>query len=106
MTDVFRAHEGSWVEIHAMVLPAGERAPQVPDDTQKVPLIMRTKGFLLQAANIGDEVKIETRAGRHVTGMLVVINPAYTHTFGPPIVELTTIGNEVRAILREQDTNQ
>ena len=103
---MYRAEKGTWVEIHNKVLPAGERAPQVPQDTQKAPLIMRTKGFLLQYAKIGDEVEIETCAGRHLTGKLVIINPAYTHTFGPPIDELTTIGSEVRAILRERGANQ
>lgn len=103
---MFRAAKGTWVEIHNKVLPAGERAPQVPQDTQKVPLVMRTKGFLLEAANVGDEVEIETCAGRRLTGTLVIINPSYTHTFGPPINELTTIGSEVRTILREQGTDQ
>ena len=36
-----------------------------------------------------------TRAGGEV-------NPAYTHLFGAPIPELSTIGGEVRAILRER----
>jgi len=106
MTDRYRAEKGTWVEIHSMVLPAGERAPQVPKDTQKVPLVMRVKGFLLEAANVGDVVEVETRAGRHLIGTLVVINPAYTHTFGPPIDELSTIGREVRTILKERGTNQ
>jgi hypothetical protein len=103
---MYRAEKGTWVEIHSKVLPAGERAPQVPQDTQNVPLVMRTKGFLLQAAQVGDEVEIETCIGRHITGTLVIINPAYTHSFGPPIDELLTIGREVRAILRERDPNQ
>ena len=93
------ANKGTWVEIHSVVLPAGERAPQVPQDTQSVPLEMRVKGFLLQAAQLGDDVDIETCAGRRVSGTLVTINPAYTHGFGPPIAELITIGGEVRAIL-------
>ncbi|MCG6970984.1 MAG: 2-amino-4-ketopentanoate thiolase [Gammaproteobacteria bacterium] len=100
------AAKGAWVEIHSKVLPAGERAPQVPQDTQRVPLVMRAKGFLLQAAQVGDDVEIETCAGRHLSGTLVIINPPYTHTFGPPIDELITIGNEVRAILRERSQSQ
>jgi hypothetical protein len=35
-------------------------------------------------------------------GTLVEINPAYTHGFGPPVPELTGIGSEVRAILRQR----
>ena len=100
------ADKGTWVEIHSKVLPAGERAPQVPEDTQRVALVMRAKGFLLQAAQVGDEVEIETCAGRRMAGTLVIINPAYTHTFGPPINELITIGSEVRAILNERRKTQ
>lgn len=94
--------KGAWVEIYAVVLPAGERAPQVPEDTQKVPLEMRVKGFLVSSASPGDEVEIVTTVGRQLRGTLVEVNPAYTHQFGAPIPELLTIGGEVRAILRER----
>jgi hypothetical protein len=101
MTELY-AKKGTWVEIHSIVLPAGERASQVPHDTQNLPLEMRAKGFLLHAAQVGDHVEIETCAGRRVSGTLVIVNPAYTHTFGPPVAELNTIGGEVRGILRER----
>ena len=94
--------KGTWVDIHTIVLPAGERAPQVPADTQKVPLEMRVKGFLVAPASLGDEAEIVTTVGRHLRGMLIEENPAYTHQFGTPVPELSTIGGEVRAILREQ----
>ncbi len=93
---------GTWVEIHNIVLPAGERAPHVPEDTQQVPLEMRVKGFLLQPASLHEEVEIVTTVGRHLRGTLVEVNPAYTHQFGAPIPELLIIGGEVRAILRER----
>ena len=94
--------KGTWVEIHNIVLPAGKRAPQVPEDTQQVPLEMRVKGFLAEPASLGEEAAIITTAGRHLRGRLVEVNPAYTHRFGAPIAELSTIGSEVRAILRER----
>jgi hypothetical protein len=94
--------KGTWVEIHGIVLPAGERAPQVPDDTRQVPLEMRAKGFLAAPAALGEDVTIVTRAGRHLRGTLSAINPAYGHGFGPPIPELTGIGGEVRAMLRDR----
>jgi len=94
--------KGTWVEIHSLVLPAGERAPQVPEDTQQVPLEMRVKGFLLEPASLDEEADIITTVGRHLHGTLVEVNPAYTHQFGAPIPELSTIGGEVRAILRER----
>ena len=91
---------GSWVEIHGVVLSAGERAPQVPADTQSVPLEMRVKGFLVASAALGDEAEIVTATGRRLRGTLTQSNPAYTHGFGPPIPELGGIGAEVKAILR------
>ena len=50
--------KGSWVQIYRVVLPAGERAPQLPDDTRRVPLEMRVKGRLVAPARLGDEVEI------------------------------------------------
>ena len=90
---------GTWVEIHGIVLRPGERAPQIPDDTKAVPLEMRVKGFLAEAAALGDEAEIITPAGRRVRGTLTEVNPAYTHGFGAPIPELSGIGREVRALL-------
>lgn len=100
-----RIAQGTWVEIHRIVLTPGERAPQVPVDTQSVPLEMRVKGFLSGPAVLGEEAEIETPAGRRLRGTLVEVNPAYTHGFGPPIPELSIIGLEVRAILRELEVN-
>ena len=93
---------GSWVEIHNIVLNAGERAAQVPQDSRQVPLELRVRGFLVASAALGDEAEIETPTGRHLRGRLTTAYPAYTHTFGAPIPELSAIGGEVRAILREQ----
>jgi hypothetical protein len=94
--------KGTWVEIHRIVLAAGERAPQVPEDTAHVPLEMRVKGVLDEPAVLGTEVEILTSSGRCLRGTLVDVNPAYTHGFGPPVPELSTICGEVRAILRQQ----
>lgn len=91
---------GTWVEIHRIVLPVGERAPQVPKDTRRVPLEMRLKGFLTAPAALGEEAEIVTRAGRRWRGTLMAVDPAYTHGFGPPVAELSRIGEEVRALLR------
>jgi hypothetical protein len=100
MTDLIE--KGSWVEIHDVVLEAGERAPQVPQDTQRVPLQMRVKGFLSAPAAIGEQADIETLSGRQLRGKLAEVNPAYTHSFGAPIPELSTIGREVRALLHDK----
>ncbi len=94
--------KGTWVELHDIVLPAGRRAPQVPEDTQCVPLEMRVKGFLLEPTRVGSEAEVVTAAGRRVRGQLVEANPAYEHSFGRPIPALSTIGSELRAMLRER----
>lgn len=94
-----RIAAGTWVEIHRVVLRPGERAPSVPADTREVPLEMRVKGFLAEAAAAGEEAEIVTPAGRRLRGTLTEANPAYTHGFGPPIPELSTIGREVRNLL-------
>ncbi len=94
---------GTWVEIQQVVLPAGERAPQVPADTQRVDLELRVKGFLQTPAAEGEDAEIITPAGRCQRGTLVAVNPAYTHGFGAPIPELATVGVEVRDLLREGD---
>ena len=93
---------GTWVEISNIILEAGKRAPQVPDDTQKVPLELRTKGVLTRAAVLGGQAEIETVAGRRLVGKLTAVNPAYTHGFGRPIAELTMIGGEVRTVLHKR----
>ncbi len=94
--------EGVWVEVHGIVLPAGERAPQVPQDTQGVPLEMRVKGFLVAPAALGEEAEIVTQTGRRLRGRLAAVNPSYTHSFGAPIPELSGIGGEVKAILTKR----
>lgn len=95
-----KASKNTWVEIHDIVLAVGERASQVPEDTQSVPLEMKVKGFLIADASIGDQAEITTRSGRQLKGTLTAINPAYSHQFGSPLPELLMIGDELRAILK------
>jgi len=97
-----KINKGVWVEIHNIVLEAGERAPQVPDDTARVPLEMRVKGFLAEPAAVGEQADIITAAGRRLRGRLSAVNPAYQHGFGPPVAELSTIGRDLRGLLAER----
>ena len=60
--------KGTWVQVHYIVLSQSERAPQVPPDTQQVPLEMTVKGFLVEPACLGEEVEILTQVGRRVRG--------------------------------------
>ncbi|RDY28220.1 2-amino-4-ketopentanoate thiolase [Romboutsia weinsteinii] len=93
------AKSGDWVIVHTTVLKAEERAPQVPDDTKKVPLELWVKGFIQNDANIGDLVNIKTITGRKVSGNLLEVNPYYTHDYGKCIPELLQIGICAKEIL-------
>ena len=113
--------EGTWVEIWRVLLPPGERAPQVPADTRRhrgnvaarlVGPGLAVKGyaeiyqiyivFLVSPGLLGTEVEIVTPAGRRLRGLLAEVNPAYRHGFGSPIPELSAVGGEVRRLLRER----
>lgn len=94
MTDLVAP--GTWVEIHHTVLAVGERAPQVPEDTARVPLELRVRGTLVAPARPGDEVTVTTAAGRQLRGVLCAVNPPYNHGFGAPLAELLDIRVEVR----------
>jgi hypothetical protein len=91
---------GTWVELRRVVLPAGERAPQVPEETQRVPLELRVRGFLLHEAAPGESAQLVTATGRRLHGTLDRVLPAYEHGFGPPVPELLAVGEELRARLR------
>ncbi len=41
------------MQLHSVVLEPGERAPQVPEDTARMPLEMWVKGWLLADADLG-----------------------------------------------------
>lgn len=92
--------KGTWVEIHDIILKPEERTGAIPEETKKVPLEMRMKGFLLTEGETGDRVKIETLTGRIVEGTLLGENPIYTHTYGETFIpELLTIGRDLRKLL-------
>ncbi len=93
------AKKGDWVLTHKIVLTPEQRAPQVPEDTHKVPLEMWVKGYLTADAEIGDEVEVITRTKRTVKGTLVEVNPRYTHDYGEFVPELLQVGDTVRDIL-------
>ena len=91
--------KGEWVRIHKEILKPSQRAPQVPEDTKACPLEMWDKGFLQADAKIGEEVEIQTVAGRKERGTLIEVNPCYTHDFGSFVPELLQIDKQVREIL-------
>ena len=92
--------QGTWVELYRVVVPSGERAPQVPEETQRVPLELRFKGFLVHDTALGEEAEVVTASGRRLRGTLDCALPVYDHGFGPPVPELLAVGEELRALLR------
>lgn len=96
-----KCKKDDWVEIHYVVLEACERTGDIPEDTRKVPLECWIKGWAEKEGTVGEEVTIRTPANRYVKGTLTRINPEYTHTFGPCASELSAIGQELRATLKE-----
>jgi len=98
-----KAVKGNWVRIHSIVLTSDKRAPQIPDDTKRVPLEMWDKGFLLKnSAEIGDEVEVETIIGRRLRGELIEVNPQFDHAWGDCVPEILHIGRQLRSILAEE----
>lgn len=91
--------KGTWVLIRRTILEPSERAPQVPDDTKKVPLQMWIKGYLEKDAEIGEEVEVITRTGRKERGTLQEAEPYYKHDFGKFVPELQVINEQVREVL-------
>lgn len=93
---------GAWVQVQAVILPSGQRAPQVPEDTQQVPLVMLVKGYLAEPASLNSSAVVRTATGRMVEGTLVDAAPGYTHGFGGPVPELLRIGIELRDLLEKE----
>ncbi len=98
--------KGEWVRIYRVILQPDQRAPQVPDDTQKVPLEMWVKGFLDHDAAIGQEVTVTTMTGRKEKGRLLEVNPTYNHSYGAFVPEILQIGIQLKAILFGGDSNE
>ncbi|HZK41397.1 MAG TPA: 2-amino-4-oxopentanoate thiolase subunit OrtA [Clostridia bacterium] len=89
-----------FVVIELVILPVGKRAPQVPEDTAKTPLLAFTKGWLLdEEATVGDKVKVKAMSGRTVEGTLTNRGLAPAHDYGDFVPELLQIHQQVRGLL-------
>ena len=93
------AKRGDWVQIRSVVLTPGERAPQVPQDTLQVPLVLWVKGRATRPGMIGESIRIRTVTGRLVEGILEEVHPHYSHDFGDYVDELAMVGLQVRSLL-------
>ncbi|ACL70856.1 2-amino-4-oxopentanoate thiolase subunit OrtA [Halothermothrix orenii] len=97
---------GSWVQVKKIVLEPEERKAKLPEDTKKVPLELRVKGFLMEDARVGEEVTVKTYIGREIQGILEDPDPSYEHKFGRPVPELIPVGRELREILKKRGLNK
>jgi hypothetical protein len=87
---------GGWAEVLLVVLEPSGRAPGLPPDTAATPYVARVRGFLEEAAAVGDTAAVRTPAGRRVEGTLVRLDPEPGHSFGRPVGELLDVGVELR----------
>lgn len=74
--------KGTLVVIKKIVLNPNERSLNIPNDTKDHPFLMWIKGVLTHDADFGDLVSILTTTKRIETGILIQIEPYYTHSFG------------------------
>ncbi len=81
------------------MLSAGERAPNVPEDTAAVDFVARIRGFLVSDATLGSEASIRTLVGRTVKGRLSAVSPRNPADFGNPVPELLRLGGDARESL-------
>lgn len=90
---------GTWVQVYRVALAPAERAPGIPDETARLPYECWVKGFLIQPAALGSEATVKTLAGRRVTGTMVAVHLAHTHSFGATHPAMLAVGPELRRIL-------
>ena len=94
--DASRCGTGEWVEVERVLLEPADRSAALPPETAEKPMLVWVSGFAKGEAGLGEDVTVETMAGRLVTGRLSEINPGYFHTFGRPPAELVAIGRDLR----------
>ena len=97
--------KGDWVLLKNTILEPGQRAPQVPEDTSRVPLVQWVKGRLVADAQMGQLARAITRTGRQVEGTLVEAAPAYHHSFGQFIPELLEVQEGIRRAMWEEGSH-
>jgi len=85
---------GTWVEIERVLLRPEERAAGLPGETASKPYMLRLSGFLLEDAELGQQVGVRSLIGHEHQGVLRAVNPSYHHDFGDTVPELLTINGE------------
>ena len=90
--------KNAFVQIYKTILRPNERAKNIPNDTRSIPMEMRVKGFLLTRAKVGDIVQIQTATGRIEEGILLVVEPYFTHNFGHHVKAI----DRIRQIIKHE----
>jgi hypothetical protein len=96
--------KGRWARIHRLELGPSERAPGIPPDTAAVPFESWINGWLVEDGAVGERAKLRTPTGRIVEGVLVEVDPGYSHSFGSPPPALQRAGRQARRRLFEGGT--
>ena len=97
------AKQGDWVQVRSVILQPQERAPNLPSDTQQVPLVQWVKGWLQSDADLGQPARVRTLTGREVAGTLVGEAPGYTHSVGGHFRQLQEARMGIRQALWGKD---
>lgn len=97
------AKKGDWVQIEQLVLTAGNRAPQVPEDTQQCDLKLWVKGVAQNDVAVGETVEIVTATGRKTEGILVEVNPRYIHDYGVFQPALLKVEQQLKEIMEGEE---
>jgi hypothetical protein len=95
--------KGTFVRVKRVILEAGQRADNIPDETRGVPFLMWDKGFLQHDADFGEDVTVLTRTGRLETGVLEEASPQYELGYGKFVPELLRVGDDARRMLYGDD---
>jgi len=98
--------KNSWVQIKKTILTPKDRAKNLPEPTKRVPMMMWVKGYLLDSADIGVNVRVKTLTGRIESGILVCENPSYKHNYGEFVPEILEIDRIVKTELYGGDSNE
>lgn len=86
--------KGTWVEVERNLIAADRRISARPLDLAKLPsYAVRVSGFLLEDAELGQQVRIRTITGKLHTGKLRIQSPSYGHSFGHTVPELLRFGH-------------
>lgn len=93
--------KNTFVQIYKVVLSSGERSSNLPEDTKRIPFEMRVKGKLISKASVGDVVEIKTATNRVEQGILISVEPFFSHNFGHHVKTLKDVRDIILAEMED-----